>query len=724
MNLIHSSSKRPPILVVLAITAAILACGPTDLARDILGRLPTVTPSARSEEHTSLIWYVAPDGDDANGCRFPEDPCRTIHGAIAKATEDDEIRVAAGTYSDSAGYATTPIVVVTVNLAIIGEGSDRTFIDGHNEVTGVSVRDGARLRLENVTIQNGGGRAPGGCLSIRASGSATVRNSVIRHCSQRAIEHMSDGSLHLTNVTVTDALPYIDGSNLGPGIASGPGALTIENSEIHDNSGVGIRASGTVVMSDTLVFNNGLDGIVLGGDATLTRVDINTNTIDPRLGGNHAGLEIDSSGNATVIESTIQDNDYGVRVFGGGRLVLQDSTVAGHPRPGILIEPAAVVTLENVIVTENGSLFINTSVPGGIDNRGQLTIRSSRIEGNRNGGILVLPSASLLMQNSTIDSNRDDFPGLWNNGDATITASTISRNEYMGIENRGTIQVSNSTISGNLNNGITATSGALRMTYVTVADNGFNGLNAFDGGSAVALLENVLLAGNAVEDCEISSRVGVAPIPQAGMNLDSDGTCLFGVGSTGDPSLDPLADNGGPTQTHALREGSPAIDAASGGCPISDQRGTSRPVGGGCDVGAFEFSFALTGIEPTSGEAPQPPVMVDLLCWAGPGPGYNVVSSIKAGTLVQLLGTGLNARWLIVDSPRFPGVGCWVEKKKIDLDPAIDLSELHIFPVPPLPTPTPVPGCLYQGPNDPQAICYPLSACPVPFDQSLGACTP
>jgi hypothetical protein len=56
------------------------------------------------------------------------------------------------------------------------------------------------------------------------------------------------------------------------------------------------------------------------------------------------------------------------------------------------------------------------------------------------------------------------------------------------------------------------------------------------------------------------------------------------------PKLGPLADNGGPTPTRALKAGSPAIDAA-GGKPCStttDQRGVTRPKGPKCDIGAFE----------------------------------------------------------------------------------------------------------------------------------------
>jgi uncharacterized repeat protein (TIGR01451 family) len=68
-----------------------------------------------------------------------------------------------------------------------------------------------------------------------------------------------------------------------------------------------------------------------------------------------------------------------------------------------------------------------------------------------------------------------------------------------------------------------------------------------------------------------------------------------------DAILDPLADNGGPTQTHALVTGSPAVDAAGPGCPPpnTDQRGVSRPQGAACDIGSFELEQA-------------PPTAVDL----------------------------------------------------------------------------------------------------------------
>jgi hypothetical protein len=57
--------------------------------------------------------------------------------------------------------------------------------------------------------------------------------------------------------------------------------------------------------------------------------------------------------------------------------------------------------------------------------------------------------------------------------------------------------------------------------------------------------------------------------------------------------LQALADNGGPTRTMAIPLTSPAFDAGLG-CPTIDQRGTARPQGAACDLGAFELVAALS----------------------------------------------------------------------------------------------------------------------------------
>jgi hypothetical protein len=56
-----------------------------------------------------------------------------------------------------------------------------------------------------------------------------------------------------------------------------------------------------------------------------------------------------------------------------------------------------------------------------------------------------------------------------------------------------------------------------------------------------------------------------------------------------DPLLRPVIDNGGQTLTAALGRGRPAIDIGDPAfCPPTDQRGFKRPVGAGCDLGAYE----------------------------------------------------------------------------------------------------------------------------------------
>src|SRR5262249_19038944 len=106
-----------------------------------------------------------------------------------------------------------------------------------------------------------------------------------------------------------------------------------------------------------------------------------------------------------------------------------------------------------------------------------------------------------------------------------------------------------------------------------------------------------IVALNGPIDC---AGVGVSAITSNGFNMDGDNTC--GLTVTGDkpgivnPGLAPLALNPpGTTETHALLEGSPAIDAVRNRCPPpgTDRRGAPRPQGGACDMGAYEKSVSV-----------------------------------------------------------------------------------------------------------------------------------
>jgi hypothetical protein len=139
---------------------------------------------------------------------------------------------------------------------------------------------------------------------------------------------------------------------------------------------------------------------------------------------------------------------------------------------------------------------------------------------------------------------------------------------------------------------------------VTIANNTANTTAAGGGiqqGDIALNLKSTLVASNGSLNCNTN-------VASNGYNLSTDSSC-FASGGTDktavtDPKLGPLQDNGGPTLTHALLPGSPAIDTASPTCPppATDQRGVSRPQGPACDIGAYEAVAA-----PAAAAAAQPP---------------------------------------------------------------------------------------------------------------------
>jgi uncharacterized protein YgiM (DUF1202 family) len=83
---------------------------------------------------------------------------------------------------------------------------------------------------------------------------------------------------------------------------------------------------------------------------------------------------------------------------------------------------------------------------------------------------------------------------------------------------------------------------------------------------------------------------------------------------------------------------------------------------------------------------PNPTVTKLSLCLTGPGTAYNVVSSIKSGTEVQLLGIGSVAGWYIIENPVYHD-RCWIEAASVRTDPGLDVAALKVFNPPPTPGP-------------------------------------
>jgi len=203
--------------------------------------------------------------------------------------------------------------------------------------------------------------------------------------------------------------------------------------------------------------------------------------------------------------------------------------------------------------------------------------------------------------------------GVYNQGGLTINSSTINGNTALnggsggGIYNVGGLTINNSTISGNSSagqgGGIFNPAGILTITACTITGNqaGFGG--GIYTASAPPVLRNTIVGGG--------NSAGTGPdifggVQSGGFNLIphlAGAVILPGPGPDiigQDPQLFPLADNGGPTKTHALQCTSPAIDKGNAFTLTTDQRGGVRPFdladaiypnaagGDGSDIGAYE----------------------------------------------------------------------------------------------------------------------------------------
>ena len=100
-------------------------------------------------------------------------------------------------------------------------------------------------------------------------------------------------------------------------------------------------------------------------------------------------------------------------------------------------------------------------------------------------------------------------------------------------------------------------------------------------------------------------------------------------------------------------------------------------------------------VPPSITPTPENPVVIhDALCNAGPGDVYEVVSSVKTGTQVELIGVGSVSGWYIINNPIYHDP-CWIAAANLKIDPGFNLSTLRVFNPPSTPTPeatqTPVP---------------------------------
>lgn len=406
-----------------------------------------------------------------------------------------------------------------------------------------------------------------------------------------------------TILTVNSSLDEID-KNPGDGkCVSKPSKKCTLRAAIMENNALGgntiVLPAGSYVLS--------IQGVGEDNDAT-GDLDVTAN------------LTLQGAGSSTT---TIDANglDRVLHIVGGKTKISGVKIMDGNAPTsggGIFIAASAKLTLLKSIVSDNYAAYSG----GGIGNFGTFVVKSSTIGfanyGNSNGGGIA-NTGKLRVIKSYIYSNAANFNagyggGLDNYGTAFINASTFyhdESNEGGAIRNSGTLTLVNSTLNTNTANveggGIHNAGGTLNVFSTTIAENSApNGATAggiYNSAGTVNLRNSLLdlnYAGVVDDDCEgtIQSQDYNLVFGTSGCTLNGDQHSVVGISS----SVGALANNGGPTPTEALPDGSIAIDYI----PIAkctdnqnkpllrDQRGSPRPTDGNgdgkkrCDIGAYE----------------------------------------------------------------------------------------------------------------------------------------
>lgn len=343
--------------------------------------------------------------------------------------------------------------------------------------------------------------------------------------------------------------------------------------------------SGSVdcVVGNLIRFDPSLIGGVIelnGSQLPALSVDL---VIEGPVTGDPAGITLDAQGNSRHFN-----------IEGEVSVHMQDMTLTGGQVGGTAISGGALRIFDGPEVELlRLRLEDNTSVDAGGGaiqvHTGSLTLIDSELTGNQapseigRGGAVVVTDGTLVLQGTTIAGNSSGSHG----GGIELSTSELI--------------LTNSTLSGNISGGdgggIRLYGSQATLTHGTVAFNAASG-----GGSGIYSfafqsnpVELALLNSLVVENhCHANGGTHYTLLSSGSLSTASG--CVEGAATPVEEiNLIALADNGGPTRTHALGSDSVAVGFA-GDCTVDfgmdrDQRGLPRPgeSSTACDSGAYEF---------------------------------------------------------------------------------------------------------------------------------------
>ncbi len=470
---------------------------------------------------------------------------------------------------------------ITEALTLTGPGQELLSIDANSQSRVFNIFGGTMfdVTIEDLTLS-------GGLTTLSENSFFGFRDS---SQSGGAIRFESTGTLTINRSTITGNRTLGDFAD-GGAIYSRYGAISLNNSLVSGNSTAGRRANagglysryGAITLTDSTVSGNNTTGTYSDGGAIYT-----------------------GSGAVTLVNSTIADNStVGERAYGGG-----------------IFSYEGLVTITGTIVSDNRTTGDDSRGGGVFTGRSLITITASTIAGNltagdqAKGGGIFTRSGGVSVTNSTISQN------------STVGASANGGGIY---SDSGPVTLTGSTISGNSVTGANSSGGGVHVQFnvaLTVINSTITANSALVGGGFSRgtiqyrpfLFHNSIIAGNtATTDPDFTAPLNPATNLQvrnslignnAGTTLtasatpDANGNLIGAPGALIDPLLRPLQNNGGPTFTHLLSPGSPALDAGNSNlvppAAMFDQRGVTRTIdlpgianaagGDGTDIGAVEM---------------------------------------------------------------------------------------------------------------------------------------
>lgn len=570
----------------------------------------------------------------------------SLRQAVLDAQAGDVIEFAANLNGQTISLASQ--IVLSKSLTI--RTTFPIIISGNNATRIFSVVN-AEITLEGLILEKGAVQTEdcgdvtdlcGGAIIIQSSGGVlTVKNSTLRQntANYGGAIFNKEGVLVVVDTTIEDNVTQVAGA----GIYQAGGSLTMFDSVVAENSaelyGAGVYGTGaTVVISQTQLLSNTLShttNSLGGGMVSLSgNLTLHKTTFTGNRAYRGAGLYLKES-LVDMTHSTFRHNQFQTAMYGAG--LYNDSGLVTIAQTSFISNGVQVVNSRGGAIFNSGQGYISMTHSTIVDNRsytgggvynyaGTLYMQDVLVQGNQAmsaGGIFSIGYMEL-SYSQILSNTAQSIGGGIKTGRDTVTDSTIIHHTtiaYNRVEGDGgglshdndtvyscqslpDIEIHNSTFShnyaGGMGGGLSVSRGGPKLSHLTITQNeaqsGGSGLYSSNGQNICTRVTHSLIAGNVQDDVRagnsqqrfVSLGYNIIGVVTGQVELTQEFNAVGDQTAVSNPGLLPLANNGGPTLTHALTADSPALDTGGAICLATDQRGVARPQGSACDIGAVE----------------------------------------------------------------------------------------------------------------------------------------